>query len=81
MRRKRGTKMAKQDDRAVLIDYAAGRITALEARRGLGNVGFGDLLRSLADAGLSLPRAPVTGREAKLARARDLLFPEKVAAP
>jgi hypothetical protein len=80
MRRKRVTTMPKQDERTLLIDYAAGRITALEARRRLGDVGFGDLLRSLADVGLSLPRAPVTGREAKLARARELLFPEKVAA-
>lgn len=65
-----------QSDRAVLVAYSAGRMTAIEARRRLGDVGFGDLLRRLADAGLALPKAPVTGREERLARAREWLFPK-----
>ena len=69
--------MPERDKRATLVDYAAGRITALEARRRLGDVGFGDLLRLLPDEGLALPQASVTGREDTLRRARAWLFPEK----
>ena len=69
--------MPERDKRATLVDYAAGRSTALEARRRLGDLGFGDLLRLLADEGLAFPQAPVTGREATLRRARAWLFPEK----
>ena len=69
--------MPERDKLATLVAYAAGRITALEARRRLGDVGFGDLLRLLADEGLALPQASVTGREDTLRRARAWLFPEK----
>ena len=65
-----------QSDRAILVAFSPGRMTALQARRRLGNVGFGDLLRRLADAGLALPTAPTAGREERLARAREWLFPK-----
>lgn len=73
--------MLERHQRKILDDYAAGRMTALEARRRLGDVGFGDLLRLLAYEGLTLPRSPVAGREATLARARAWLFPENAASP
>lgn len=56
--------------------YADGEITAVEARRALGHISFGDLLRLIADAGLKLPIAPTEGREADIARARAWLFPD-----
>lgn len=68
--------MDTQVDRAVLRAYSEGRMTAIEARRRLGDIGYGDLLRLLADAGLALPRAPTAGREERLARAREWLFPK-----
>lgn len=68
--------MDDQSDRAILLAYSTGRMTAMEARRRLGSVGFGDLLRRLADAGLALPTAPTAGREERLARARERLFPK-----
>ena len=65
------------DQRALdaIADYAAGRISAIEARRRLGGVTFGELLRMVADAGLRLPQAPTAGREGRLAQARGWLFP------
>jgi hypothetical protein len=73
--------MLERHERKTHDDYAAGRITALEARRRLGDIGFGDLLRLLADEGLTLPQSPAAGRESTLARARAWLFPKKATSP
>jgi hypothetical protein len=59
--------------------YSDGRMTALELRRRLGGVGYGDVLRLLSDADLPLPRAPVAGREEAIARARAWMFPKHAA--
>lgn len=69
--------MSELNEQTIIARYARGQITALEARRRLGNITYGELLRLLADAGLPLPRTPVSGREATLARARQWLFPEE----
>lgn len=68
--------MPGMSEKTVLLNYSKGEMTALEARRRLGNVGFGDLLRLLADAGMPLPRSPIPGREEALAQARAWLFPK-----
>jgi hypothetical protein len=65
--------------RLALEAYSRGTMTALELRRRLGGASYGDVLRLLSDAGLPLPQAPVAGREAELARARDWLFPKHAA--
>ena len=65
--------------RQALEAYSSGTMTALELRRRLGDASYGDVLRLLGEAGLPLPQAPVAGREAELARARDWLFPKHAA--
>ncbi len=62
--------------RSILAAYSAGTITAIDARRRLGSATFGELLRMLADEGLTLPRTSTAGREEILARARTWLFPK-----
>ncbi len=59
----------------VLALYSRGEITALELRRRLDGVSYGDVLRMLSARRLPLPRAPVAGREAEIAQARAWLFP------
>lgn len=67
----------RQDERsAIVAGYSCGVVTAAEARRQLGDISFGELLRLVADAGMTLPRAPVAGREETLRRAREWLFPK-----
>ena len=61
---------------AVLARYSAGEITAIDLRRQFDGATYGEVLRMLADEGLTLPQAPIEGREAKLARARAWLFPK-----
>lgn len=61
-------------ERRVAEAYSQGVMSALEARRRLGEVSYGDLLRLLSEAGLPLPQASQAGREAEIARARDWLF-------
>ncbi len=63
-------------ERAALQAYSHGELTALDLRRRLGDATYGEILRLLSDEHLPLPRAPVHGREAHLARARDWLFPK-----
>lgn len=47
---------------------------ALELRRRLDDATFGDVLILLGREGLPLPRAPIAGREAHLAKAGKWLF-------
>lgn len=56
--------------------FSRGALSALELRRRLGGASFGEVLELLAAAGLKLPRAPVAGREATIARARAWMFPD-----
>lgn len=55
--------------------FSRAEISAIELRRRLGGATYGEVLERLAEAGLSLPRAPRLGREADLARARAWMFP------
>jgi hypothetical protein len=58
-----------------LKQYSQARISAVEVRRALGDITFGDLLAELAKRDLPLPRASQAGREDRIAEARALLFP------
>ena len=56
--------------------YSRGAMTALDLRRRLGNISYGEVLQLLSEASLPLPRAPVAGREAQLLQAREWMFPK-----
>jgi len=62
-----------------LAANSRGEMTALELRRRLGGVTYGDVLRLLGAESLPLPQAPVAGREEEISRARDWLFPKHAA--
>lgn len=66
-------------DRPALEAYSRGEMTALELRRRLHGASYGDVLRLLRELGLSLPHAPVAGREAQIRQAREWMFPKRVA--
>ncbi len=60
----------------LLERYSQARISAIELRRALGGITFGDVLIELAKHDLPLPRAPEAGRRQRIAAARALLFPK-----
>jgi hypothetical protein len=60
----------------LLHRYSEARVSAVELRRALGGIAFGDVLVELAQRGLPLPRASEAGRERRIADARALLFPK-----
>jgi len=60
----------------LLRRYSEGRISAIELRRALGGITFGDMLIELAKRDLPLPRAPEAGRRERIAAARAWLFPK-----
>jgi hypothetical protein len=68
-----------EKEKQALEAYSRGEMTAIELRRRLGGASYGDVLRLLSEEGLPLPRAPVAGREAQIARARAWMFPKHVA--
>lgn len=59
--------------------YSTGKMSAIDLRRRLGDVTYGEVLRLLSENNLPLPRAPETGREEQLYRARAWMFPKHVA--
>ncbi len=61
---------------ALLEQYSRGEISAVELRRRLGDITYGDVLIELAAHDLPLPQAPQKGREDRIALARELLFPK-----
>ena len=63
------------DERQALEAYSRGEMSAIELRRRLGGATYGEVLERLREAGLKLPRAPVAGREDRLALARSWMFP------
>ena len=67
-----------EPSRQALVAYSKGAMTAIELRRRLGAASFGEVLHLLGEENLPLPRAPVAGREADLARARAWMFPNHV---
>jgi hypothetical protein len=70
--------MMDEPSRQALVAYSKGAMTAIELRRRLGDASYGDVVRLLGEENLPLPRAPVEGREADLARARAWMFPKHV---
>ena len=58
-----------------LSAFSRGDMTAMELRRRLDGATYGEVLARLAEQGLTLPRAPASGREPQIARARAWLFP------
>jgi hypothetical protein len=69
----------KMTEEEALVAYSRGAMTALELRRRLGGVSYGDVLRLLSRADLPLPRAPMIGREGQIERARSWMFPKHAA--
>jgi len=67
--------MSEQEKVLLLQRYSRAEISAIELRRTLGEITYGDLLIELARHDLPLPRAPQAGREQRIAEARALLFP------
>ena len=59
----------------LLKRYSEARISAVELRRTLGGITFGDVLIELAKRDLPLPRAPEAGRQQRIETARAWLFP------
>jgi hypothetical protein len=68
-----------EKEKQALEAYSRGDMTAIELRRRLGGVSYGDVLRLLSEEGLPLPRAPVAGREEQIKRARAWMFPKHAA--
>ena len=68
-----------EKEKQALEAYSRGDMTAIELRRRLGGVSYGDVLRLLSEEGLPLPRAPVAGREEQIKRARAWMFPNHAA--
>jgi len=68
--------MKNVEQHEALRAYSHGEMTAMELRRRLGGVTYGDVLRLLGDRDLPLPHAPAAGREDVIARARAWMFPK-----
>ncbi len=66
-------------ERTALRAYSAGEMSAIELRRRLGGITYGEVLILLGQEDLPLPRAPTEGREEQIARARAWLFPKDAA--
>lgn len=60
----------------LLTAFSTGALSAIDVRRALGNITYGELFRLVADANLHLPDSPATGREATLAKAQAWMFPK-----
>ena len=65
------------DHHHLLAGYSTGDITAMDVRRALDGITYGDLLILMAEANLPMPRTPTAGREAQLEKARSWLFPKQ----
>ncbi len=68
--------MTEVETTELLKRYSEAKISALELRRALGGITFGDVLIELANHDLPLPRAPEAGRQQRIAAAHALLFPQ-----
>ncbi len=68
-------RMTPSEKTQLLERYSRADISALDLRRALGDIGYGDVIIELAQRNLPLPRASQAGREARIGRARELLFP------
>ncbi len=69
--------MTEEEKTRLVEQYSRAEISALDLRRALGNIGYGDIIIELAKRNLPLPRASQVGREEQIARAEALLFPKE----
>jgi hypothetical protein len=67
--------MTETETTALLGKYSRAEISAVQLRRELGGVSYGDVLIELAAHNLPLPRTPQAGSKERIARARAVLFP------
>jgi hypothetical protein len=74
--------MTEAETAALLGKYSRAEISAVQLRRALGGVTYGDVLIQLAAHDLPLPRTPQAagrrpqaGSKERIARARAMLFP------
>ncbi len=68
-------RMTHSEKTQLLERYSRAEISALDLRRALGDIGYGDVIIELAQRNLPLPRASQIGREKQIARFEALLFP------
>jgi len=66
--------MTDAETTALLARYSRAEISAVQLRRALGGISYGDVLVELARRDLPLP-TPRTGSAERIARARAVLFP------
>jgi len=67
--------MTEAETTALLGQYSRAEISAVQLRRELGGITYGDVLIELASHNLPLPRTPQVGSKERIARARAVLFP------
>lgn len=67
--------MIETEETALLTKYSRAEISAVELRRALGGITYGDVLIALAHHNLTLPHVPQPGSKERIARARAALFP------
>jgi hypothetical protein len=67
--------MTEAEIKALLGQYSRAEISAIELRRALGGITYGDVLIELANHNLTLPHRPQAGSKERIARARAVLFP------
>ena len=67
--------MTDAETTAALEQYSRAEISAMQLRRALGGITYGDVLMALAKHDLSLPHSPQPGSQERIARARAVLFP------
>ncbi len=67
--------MTEAEKTALLTRYARADISAVQLRRALGGVTYGDVLIELARHNLTLPHVPQPGSKERIAKARAVLFP------
>jgi hypothetical protein len=68
--------MLDQTNLASLEAYSRCEMSAIELRKRLGGITYGDVLLLLSEHNLPLPRASQVGREEQIQRATEWMFPK-----